>query len=94
MSYAVTGIRQLNEAMERKGIRGKRMMAYPNAGIAQLDKSGRTHYLQTPEEMAGYLPELLEAGAYLIGGCCGTSPRHIRAFREALDKSQDSVFVD
>jgi 5-methyltetrahydrofolate--homocysteine methyltransferase len=88
MSYALCGIRQLREAMEDKGIQGKRMIAYPNAGVAQLDKSGRTHYLQTPDEMVGGLKELLEAGAYMVGGCCGTGPAHIKAFRRALDESE------
>ena len=87
MSYALSGIQQLTEALGTKGIRGKRLMAYPNAGIAQLDKSGRTHYLQTPEEMAGHLPELYKTGAYIVGGCCGTGPEHIKAFRRALDEN-------
>ena len=34
--------------------------------------------------MASHIPALIEAGAYLIGGCCGTTPKHIEAFREAI----------
>ena len=60
------------------------MMAYPNAGMPKLDENHKTVYTQTPTEMASYVPELIEAGAYLIGGCCGTTPTHIKAFREAL----------
>ncbi|MCZ6679547.1 MAG: homocysteine S-methyltransferase family protein [Candidatus Poribacteria bacterium] len=86
MPYAINGIQQLREAMDEKGIE-KRMMAYPNAGIPRLDENLRTYYTQTPEEMVRYLPDLLKAGAYFIGGCCGTSPSYIRAFREALSQS-------
>lgn len=85
MPYAINGIRQLSAAMAKKGIEPKRMMTFPNAGKARLDKEHRTYYSQMPEQMAGYLPELLEAGAYIIGGCCGTGPAHIQAYREAVD---------
>ena len=83
--YAVNGVQQLKAAMEAKAIQPKQMMAYPNAGMALLDANHQTYWPHTPEEMAADLPNLLKAGAYLIGGCCGTSPTHIKAFREALD---------
>ena len=63
----------------------KRIMAYPNAGMPQLDKDHRTVYSQSPEEMAGQVPDLMTSGAQIIGGCCGTTPNHIRAFRQAVD---------
>jgi 5-methyltetrahydrofolate--homocysteine methyltransferase len=84
MPYAVNGLKQLREAMDKKGLQNKRLMAYPNAGMPRLDKNHRTYYSQTPEEMALHLPYLLEAGADFIGGCCGTGPSHIGAFREAV----------
>ena len=87
MPYAVQGIRELREAMAARQIAPKRMMAYPNAGMPQLDDELRSYYTQTPEEMAGHLSDLLQEGAYFIGGCCGTTPAHIRAFRSALDAS-------
>ncbi|MBM3804938.1 MAG: homocysteine S-methyltransferase family protein [Acidimicrobiia bacterium] len=87
MPYAIFGIRQLHQAMREKGVALKRAMAYPNAGMPRLDKDRQTTlYSQTPEEMASHIPALLAAGAYLIGGCCGTTPAHIRAFRTALDE--------
>ena len=85
MPYALTGVLQLSAAMEKKGIEPKRMMAYPNAGKARLDENLRTYYSQTSEEMVGHLPQLLQAGAYFIGGCCGTGPAHIKAFREFVN---------
>ena len=86
MPYAINGIQQLREAMEEKGINSKRLMAYPNAGMARLDENQQTYWPQAPEEMSPYLPELIKEGAYLIGGCCGTSPAHVKAFRETLSQ--------
>ncbi len=55
----------------------------PNAGIARLVE-GKTVYPATPEELAAAAPRLLEAGARIIGGCCGTSLEHYRQLRAAL----------
>jgi 5-methyltetrahydrofolate--homocysteine methyltransferase len=61
------------------------MMAYPNAGLPKIDRKTRlTFYSQGPEEMTATLPDLVEAGAHIIGGCCGTGPEHIRSFCEVL----------
>jgi len=49
----------------------------PNAGIPKL-KNGKTVYPESPEQMARFIPELIKAGATIIGGCCGTTPRHIQ----------------
>jgi methionine synthase I (cobalamin-dependent) len=60
------------------------LFARPNAGTPT--KSGRSWvYPHTPAEMAAQLPELLEAGVAMIGGCCGTTPAHIAAFRTVID---------
>jgi methionine synthase I (cobalamin-dependent) len=56
------------------------LFARPNAGTPTKDKE-RLFYPRTPEEMAGGLPAILAAGAALVGGCCGTTPAHIAAFR-------------
>lgn len=56
----------------------------PNAGLPELI-NGKTVYGEAPEEMASHIPELVEAGAKIIGGCCGTTPDHIRNFREVID---------
>ncbi|MBU0640558.1 MAG: homocysteine S-methyltransferase family protein [Planctomycetes bacterium] len=49
----------------------------PNAGLPELE-GGRVVYRQTPEEFAAFVPTLIDAGANIIGGCCGTTPEHIR----------------
>lgn len=87
MPYAIEGTRQMQRALAQRGISGKRLMAYPNAGLPLLDKVTKAaSYSQGPEEMAAYVPTLLEAGGFLIGGCCGTGPEHIRAFRMEMDR--------
>jgi 5-methyltetrahydrofolate--homocysteine methyltransferase len=55
----------------------------PNAGAPT--KSG-WRYPRSPETMAAALPELLDAGAAMVGGCCGTTPEHIRQFRLVVDE--------
>lgn len=60
------------------------ILAEPNAGLPKL-VDGQTVYLETPEMMAQKLPALIQAGASLVGGCCGTTPAHIRSFRKVLE---------
>jgi 5-methyltetrahydrofolate--homocysteine methyltransferase len=84
MPYAIAGIQQLRTALAETGIDGKWMMAYPNAGMPKLDENHQTVYTQTPAQMASHIPVLLETGAYLVGGCCGTTPMHIKAFHAAI----------
>ena len=57
----------------------------PNAGIPILRK-GKTIFPMEPEEFASYVPEIVAAGADFIGGCCGTTPAHIKAIRKVLQK--------
>lgn len=61
------------------------IMAMPNAGMPVIE-NGQTVFKETPEQMAAKAPKLIEAGATIIGGCCGTSPAHIAAMREAVRK--------
>ena len=84
MHYAALGTEQLRLALEERSITGKHLMAYPNAGLPRLDKQQRTVYDQSPEEMAEGLASVLAAGATIVGGCCGTRPEHIEAFRDAI----------
>ncbi|HPR33044.1 MAG TPA: homocysteine S-methyltransferase family protein [Prolixibacteraceae bacterium] len=52
------------------------ILIHANAG-APVYQNGETHFLETPEITAGYVKLLLDAGANIIGGCCGTTPEHI-----------------
>jgi len=48
----------------------------PNAGMPELE-DGRAVWKQTPEEFAAYVPQIVDAGANIIGGCCGSGPEHV-----------------
>jgi 5-methyltetrahydrofolate--homocysteine methyltransferase len=63
------------------------IMAQPNAGQPKLVEM-KVVYDETPAQMVGGVVPLLQAGASIIGGCCGSTPDHIRAFREAMDRFQ------
>src|SRR6185503_3439248 len=56
----------------------RKLSAQPNAGMPR-DVSGRSMYMASPEYMATYAHHLIQAGAKVIGGCCGTTPEHLRA---------------
>jgi len=53
-------------------------VSQPNAGVPLL-KNGKTEFPETPENMAGFVQELINTGARVIGGCCGTGPAHVKA---------------
>ena len=60
------------------------LSAMPNAGLpTRVD--GQFQYEAGPEYFAAMVPEFLARGARIVGGCCGTTPAHIRAMRQALD---------
>lgn len=60
------------------------IIAKPNAGLPSLDGEGNTVYDMGAEEFGRHMRDLISAGASVIGGCCGTTPAHIRAAREAV----------
>jgi len=64
---------------------GLPVMAQPNAGAPVLEDM-QVLYKETPEEMGAGLVGLLAAGPRIVGGCCGSTPAHIRRFREILDQ--------
>ena len=59
------------------------ILAKPNAGLPELE-NGVTVYKTGPDEFAACGKQLVEAGASIIGGCCGTTPAHIKALKEAV----------
>ncbi len=73
------------EAVRRyRKVTGLPVMAQPNAGQPKLVNL-KVVYDETPEQMVAGVAPLLEAGANIIGGCCGSTPDHIREFRKAID---------
>ncbi len=61
------------------------ILVHANAGLP-IEADGKLVYPDSPERMAELTPQLIEAGANIIGGCCGTSPEHISAIRKVIDK--------
>ncbi|HTS69199.1 MAG TPA: bifunctional homocysteine S-methyltransferase/methylenetetrahydrofolate reductase [Terriglobia bacterium] len=74
----------VQETLERMAaVTGKRLSAQPNAGMPRTVE-GRNLYLCSPDYMASYARRFIQAGARLVGGCCGTTPEHIRAIKNAV----------
>jgi methionine synthase I (cobalamin-dependent)/5,10-methylenetetrahydrofolate reductase len=72
------------EAIERvRAVTSRPLAAQPNAGMPR-SVEGRNIYLCSPEYMATYARKFVTAGVRLIGGCCGTTPDHIRAMKSEL----------
>jgi 5-methyltetrahydrofolate--homocysteine methyltransferase len=65
--------------------RGLPIMVQANAGLP-TNIDGVDAYPEGPEDMAALVPKLLDAGANIVGGCCGTTPAHIAAIRKAVDE--------
>jgi len=59
------------------------VMIQANAGVPELI-DGKTVFRESPEMMASFVPSLIEAGANILGGCCGTTPGHISAMKRMI----------
>jgi methionine synthase / methylenetetrahydrofolate reductase(NADPH) len=76
------------EAIERvRALTSLPLSAQPNAGIPR-SVDGRNIYLCSPEYMASYARKFVAAGVRVVGGCCGTTPEHIRVMKSALRVSE------
>lgn len=73
----VEGVREMSAATDLP------VAAIPNAGLPR-EVGGRKMYLASPDYMASYTRVLVEAGARIVGGCCGTRPRHIEQMARQL----------
>lgn len=67
----------------------KPLAAQPNAGHPRIYQD-RTIYMCSPEYMASYARKLIKAGVQILGGCCGTTPEHIREIRRSVQALQPS----
>ena len=78
------GPQAILEAIEKMaGATRKKLSAQPNAGMPR-DVGGRSMYMASPEYMASYARHLVQAGAKIVGGCCGTTPEHVRAMVQGV----------
>lgn len=62
------------------------VLVKPNAGLPVIDAQGAAHYSMGPEAFARSMKKLVERGAGIVGGCCGTEPEHIRRLAEVLGR--------
>ncbi len=72
-------------AQKMAAVTNRPLIIQPNAGMPVLE-NGETHFPLTPDDMAAYIEKFAEAGVSYTGGCCGTTPAHIRAIKEAAEK--------
>ena len=85
----------LNALETMRGVTTKRLSAQPNAGLPR-DVQNRQFYMGSPEYMATFAKRFVQAGAKFVGGCCGTTPTHIKLIADAIrsiSPRQTRVFV-
>ena len=79
-----TGPATVLTAIERmRAVTDLPLVAMPNAGMPR-NVDGRNIYLCSPEYMASFARKFVRAGVQFVGGCCGTTPNHIRAMKSAI----------
>jgi methionine synthase / methylenetetrahydrofolate reductase(NADPH) len=85
----------LNALEKMRAITEKKLSAQPNAGLPR-DVQGRQFYMGSPEYMATFAKRFVQAGAKFVGGCCGTTPTHIKLIADSIrsiSPRQTQVFV-
>jgi len=86
------GPKPMFDLLERMaGISGKPVAAMPNAGRPQV-VDGRMFYMSTPDYFCVYAKRFIEAGVRILGGCCGTTPEHVRKMAESIAQKQPRIF--
>lgn len=68
------------------------LIAKPNAGLPQIDENGKNYYDMDAETFAKFMEELAEAGAAVLGGCCGTTPEYIKKIKKKIKHMQVPVY--
>src|SRR4029450_204730 len=78
------GPQTMLDTIERvANVTSKKLSVQPNAGKPR-NIEGRNIYLCSPEYMASYAKRFVQYGVRIVGGCCGTTPQHIKAIRGAV----------
>ena len=73
----------LNELEKMRELTDKKLSAQPNAGLPR-DVQGRQFYMCSPEYMSKFAKRFIKAGAKFVGGCCGTTPKHIKLIADSV----------
>jgi len=76
-THILTALEKMREVTTKK------LSAQPNAGLPR-DVQGRQFYMCSPEYMSKFAKRFIKAGATFIGGCCGTTPKHIKLISDAV----------
>jgi len=71
-------------AQMREAVPDIPILVHANAGLPEI-VNGEITYPETPEQMRALIPQIISAGANIIGGCCGTTPAHIAVIKEAVN---------
>ena len=82
-------VRALTAVQRYKSVTSLPVMVQPNAGQPKLVQM-QVVYDETPDQMVKDLGPILQAGANIVGACCGSTPEHIRAFRKTMDQYLES----
>jgi 5-methyltetrahydrofolate--homocysteine methyltransferase len=82
-------VRALTAVQRYKSVTSLPVMVQPNAGQPKLVQM-KVVYDETPDEMVKDLLPILQAGANIVGACCGSTPEHIRTFRKTMDQYLES----
>jgi 5-methyltetrahydrofolate--homocysteine methyltransferase len=77
----------LQNLIELRQITSKPIWFKPNAGLPHIDSQGKTTYETSPEAMGEQVHSWLDAGAQIVGGCCGTSPDHLKQISSYVHSS-------
>jgi 5-methyltetrahydrofolate--homocysteine methyltransferase len=88
----IAAIINMQQAADLAGV-APILVAKGNCGIPEW-VDGEICYSGTPELMASYTQMAMDAGARIIGGCCGTSPEHVAVMRQAMDSHTKSATPD
>jgi len=70
---------------ELKKLTDKPLSAKPNAGQPRIDSNNRAHYDQPVKDFVSDIRKIIQLGAKVVGGCCGTSPDTISEIRKVID---------
>ncbi|HEY6141443.1 MAG TPA: bifunctional homocysteine S-methyltransferase/methylenetetrahydrofolate reductase [Thermoanaerobaculia bacterium] len=73
----------LDAIEEMSGVTAKKISCQPNAGLPR-EVNGRQMYMASPEYMGKYAKRLIHKGVKFLGGCCGTTPEHVKQMRDAV----------
>ncbi len=88
----ICGVTQLQELLQKMDLSGLTLSVMPNSGSPMVIRQ-RTVYQSDPEYFGRGMAALASQGIAILGGCCGTTPKHIAALKEALNHDQPKAAV-